>query len=82
MVWWQRQARRAALAASLARVLIKLRNPNCVDRIAIRSEMSCALDVGVVWGVRERGSESEPMPHALAAADLVALEPDAARCRC
>jgi len=42
----------------------------------------------MVWrgGVRERGLENglegEPMAHALAAADLAALELDAAGCRC
>jgi len=37
---------------------------------------------GVVWGVTARGFESEPMAHTLAAADLTALQPDAAGSRC
>ena len=73
-------ARHAALAAALARVWIELRGSNCnsINRILV-----CALRCIVVWcWVLERGFESEPMAHALAAADLAVLEPDAAGCRC
>jgi len=79
-------ARHAALAAALARVWIELRGSrvwielrgNSINRILV-----CALRCIVVWcWVLERGFESEPMAHALAAADLAVLEPDAAGCRC